>query len=408
MSIRKRSVGPIISKDLAHNVDAILKTIRSYLGMDVAFLAEFAGASRIFRNVSTGPDFFLLKAGDRLPLSTGYCQLVATGKLPELIRDSSALPLAAALPETSSVPIGSHLSVPVKLASGKVHGHFCCFSHRPRPDLSDRDLDLLRTFADLIAGELDVAMQLEETRNEAAERLRLALKRGDPRVVFQPIVRLADRKIVAVEALSRFDSQPVRPPDVWFAEAQSLELTKDLEFKAASIAIGQGLKLPDTISLNINLSPEALVSGEVQKLIQSFDPRRMVIEVTEHSAIEDYERILASLAPLREGGVRLAIDDVGAGYSSMRHALILQPDVLKFDMSLTRGIDADPRRQALVAALAEFARLTSTKFVAEGVETIEELNTLKALGVENAQGYYLGKPMALADVLKSLASGEAP
>jgi EAL domain-containing protein (putative c-di-GMP-specific phosphodiesterase class I) len=100
---------------------------------------------------------------------------------------------------------------------------------------------------------------------------------------------------------------------------------------------------------------------------------------------------------LRERGVRLAIDDAGAGYSSLRHILQLRPDLIKLDMSLTRNICIDPARKALAAAMVNFARDTGSQIIAEGVETASEFATLRALGAEKAQGYFLGRPLPLED-----------
>jgi predicted signal transduction protein with EAL and GGDEF domain len=97
-------------------------------------------------------------------------------------------------------------------------------------------------------------------------------------------------------------------------------------------------------------------------------------------------------ARLRALGVRIAIDDAGAGYASMRHILSIEPDLIKLDMSLTRGIDQDRKRRALASALIAFAHETRIDIVAEGVETAAELDTLRELGVRKVQGYFLARP----------------
>jgi EAL domain-containing protein (putative c-di-GMP-specific phosphodiesterase class I) len=122
------------------------------------------------------------------------------------------------------------------------------------------------------------------------------------------------------------------------------------------------------------------------------DLSRVVLEITEHTTVEDYAKLHEVLRPLRERGMRLSIDDAGAGYSSFRHILRLRPDFIKLDISLTRDIDSDRGRRALAAALIGFARETGAELIAEGVETESELATLRKLGVHKAQGYLLGRP----------------
>jgi EAL domain-containing protein (putative c-di-GMP-specific phosphodiesterase class I) len=107
-------------------------------------------------------------------------------------------------------------------------------------------------------------------------------------------------------------------------------------------------------------------------------------------------------------GLRIAIDDAGAGYASMRHILSIEPDLVKLDISLTRGIDADRKRRALASALIAFARETDVDIVAEGVETSAELLALRSLGVKRAQGYYLARPKPLAELPGAMTLARPP
>jgi EAL domain-containing protein (putative c-di-GMP-specific phosphodiesterase class I) len=127
------------------------------------------------------------------------------------------------------------------------------------------------------------------------------------------------------------------------------------------------------------------MSSEFPGIMQDKVAGRIVIEITEHTGVKDYEGRLTALQPLRQCGLKLAVDDAGAGYSSPRHILILQPDFIKLDMDLIRHIDPDPARRALASALIAFARDTSSSIIAEGVETASEFATLQSLGVEQAQ-----------------------
>jgi len=122
------------------------------------------------------------------------------------------------------------------------------------------------------------------------------------------------------------------------------------------------------------------------------DAPRVVLEITEHEAVDDYDTLIRGLAGLREQGVRVAIDDAGAGFASLRHTLQIAPDIVKLDISLTRNIDTDHARQALASALVQFADEMEITIVAEGIETPEELAELVQLGVHYGQGFYLAKP----------------
>jgi len=163
----------------------------------------------------------------------------------------------------------------------------------------------------------------------------------------------------------------------------------------------QGLQsLPDDSYLTMNCSPQTILGGRLPALLAGNPPGRLVLEITEHAEVEDYDALHAQLQPLRAQGVRLAIDDAGAGYSSLRHILRLRPDMIKLDMSLVRDIDRDAERRALASAIIAFARETHKEVIAEGVETLAELEALKALQVDKVQGNLLSRPLPRDDALR--------
>ena len=213
---------------------------------------------------------------------------------------------------------------------------------------------------------------------------------------FQPIVDLGSGEAIGTEALTRFGHQPVRPPDVWFAEAAAVGLGVELELAALHSALGQLHRLPSGLYLSLNASVETILSDQFQGILDDVAAERIVLELTEHTPINDYLEFERGLSHLRSRGVRLAVDDAGAGFSSFRHILDLKPDVIKLDVALTRDIDTDPARQALGRALLTFGLETyNTTIVAEGIETKGELAMLRSLGCPSGQGFFLGRPSPL-------------
>ncbi|PZU86737.1 MAG: diguanylate phosphodiesterase [Chelatococcus sp.] len=396
----------LISPHVAQNIDRILHAIRCHLRMDVAFVSEFLGADRIFRSVDAADPSAPFEAGDLIPMAAGYCRHVVAGDLPELIPDTRAVALARSIPETSAIPIGAHLSVPIRLEGGQVFGTFCCFSHAPNHDLKSSDLEMVRTFGRVVASDIATDLRADEERRATIARINAAIGQGDPGIVCQPIVRLDDLSVAGVECLSRFsrreDGGRERFPDEWFADAHRVGMGQALEMLAVFKALDVARVLPESWTVSVNISPETVASFEVAAILARFDPARIVIEITEHAPIQDYEPIIRALAPLRAAGVRVAIDDAGAGYSSLKHILIMRPDIIKFDVSLTRNVDSDPMRKALAAALGEFARRTGTSVVAEGIETQAELDTLRELRFNKGQGYFFGRPQPPAELLAGL------
>ncbi len=206
--------------------------------------------------------------------------------------------------------------------------------------------------------------------------------------VFQPIIELGSRSVVAYEALTRFDDGC--RPDIRFGEAERVGLGAELALATLAASIDAATDLPSGVPLHLNVAPQLLSDPSLSTLLKSAD-RPVVVELTEHDPIEDYDDATARIDALGDD-VRLAIDDAGAGYSSMTHVLALRPQEVKLDREWVRGVDADVARQALIAGLVTFATTTGTTLVAEGVETEAEASMLTDLGVAHAQGYHFGRP----------------
>ncbi len=375
-----------------------LRAIRTHLGMDVAFVSEFTGGQRVFRYVDAASQDSPVCAGGADPLEESYCQRVVDGRLPELIHDAHELSVATELPVTTALPVGAHMSVPIRLKNGNVYGTFCCFSHAPDHSLNDRDLAMMRVFADLTAEQIERELETEQTERDISDRLRAVIAGEGLAMAFQPIVDMGRDEPIGFEALARFSCEPTRGPNVWFAEAAGMGLGVELEATAARLALADLARLPTRAYLAINASPATVASGRFDSLLGDVPAERIVVEVTEHAAINAYEQLEAALRVLRQRGVRVAVDDAGAGYASFRHILRLRPDIIKLDMALTRDIDRDPARRALASALITFAADTGSTIVGEGVETAGELAALRRLGVDAAQGYHLGRPTPLSDI----------
>jgi EAL domain-containing protein (putative c-di-GMP-specific phosphodiesterase class I) len=243
-----------------------------------------------------------------------------------------------------------------------------------------------------LAQQLEGQHSAEQTEQELVARLRLTIDAGGVRAVYQPIMELASHQAVGFEALARIVPPPSQGPDAWIADATSVGLGLELEQTALRAALAGLTQLSPHCFLSVNLSPAALLDDEVLGLLAAAEPGRTVVEITEHTPIDNYDLISHSLADLRARGLQLAVDDAGAGYASLRHLLEIRPDMIKLDTSLTHGIDHHPERRALAQALIAFAGATGLALVAEGIETTAEEETLRRLGVSLGQGYHLGRP----------------
>ena len=239
------------------------------------------------------------------------------------------------------------------------------------------------------------------TPAESADQLRLSgvahrtrdlIATGSLSIAVQPIIDLDTGTWVGVEALSRFPDNG--NPDRWFSDAHEAGIGVTLELHALAAALDVLPDLPPEVYLSLNASPAVILDAGFQNLMRRPDLplSRIVVEITEHTAVSHYDDIRDVLRPHREHGLRLAVDDAGAGYASFSHVLKLRPDIIKLDRSLVTGIDLDGARRAFVTAIVVLAMELQADVTAEGVETVSELDVLRCLGVDTVQGYLLARP----------------
>jgi EAL domain-containing protein (putative c-di-GMP-specific phosphodiesterase class I) len=242
-------------------------------------------------------------------------------------------------------------------------------------------------------------------REELAGRVRRLIGGEGLDVALQPIVDLASGEVVGAEALARFTDADGRtvPTESCFLDAHALDLGTELELAAIRLALDSHDRLPEGLYLALNASPAVLGGEELLALLAAHERRPLVVELTEHQAVEDYIALGRALDDLRAHGVRVAIDDVGSGFSSFRHVTRVNPEILKLDRSLVCGIDDDPVRQSLAAAIVAFAADVGAVVVSEGIESEAELACLRGLAVGLGQGFFLGRP-DLGSVARELAS----
>jgi EAL domain-containing protein (putative c-di-GMP-specific phosphodiesterase class I) len=237
---------------------------------------------------------------------------------------------------------------------------------------------------------------LDRHRREEERQKIVRLINGDGLgVALQSIVDLDSRRVVGAEALARFKGADgdALPTERTFLDAHALGLGPELELAIVDLALRSEGRLPAGLYLALNVSPSLLGRDEMLDIVARHDHSRpLVVEITEHQAVEDYHELDLALSRLREHGVRVAVDDVGSGFASFRHVTRVNPEILKLDRSLVCGIDEDPVRQSLASAIVAFARDVGAIVVSEGIESSDELDCLVELAVGCGQGFYLARP----------------
>ncbi|SFB04085.1 EAL domain, c-di-GMP-specific phosphodiesterase class I (or its enzymatically inactive variant) [Azotobacter beijerinckii] len=256
------------------------------------------------------------------------------------------------------------------------------------------------------------------TVTEQLSALDLILARGSLNTLFQPILSLSERRIHGYEALTRGPSNgPLHAPLPLFGAARHAGRLSELEALCRKTACQRFRERGLAGRLFLNVSPEVLLepehrSGRTLQLLRQLGiaPQQVVIELTEHSPIEDFALLDAALRHYRAMGFSIALDDLGAGYASLRLWSELRPDYVKIDRHFIDGIDRDPLKREFVDSLLRMARASNARIVAEGIERPEELATLAEMGVDLLQGYLFARPAEHpdADLRQYLPAAERP
>jgi len=250
--------------------------------------------------------------------------------------------------------------------------------------------------------------------------LRKGVERGEFLVYYQPIVSLRDGRIVGFEALSRWQRPEgmVMPNDFIPVANETgiiLSINQKMLLEACrDLRVWQKLFPSDPpLSLSVNISPKQFAQvdlpSQIGQLLQQggMDPRCIDLEITETIAMADAERSAAVLSQLKALGVGLDIDDFGTGYSSLSRLQAFRVDTLKIDRAFVSRMDSDPETHGIVRIIVMLAHNLGMKVVAEGVETEVQLDILRDIGCERAQGYLFSKPADQETISKLLATNRA-
>ncbi len=228
------------------------------------------------------------------------------------------------------------------------------------------------------------------------------------RTVFQPIVNLRDGSIYGYEALSRGPCGSVmESPDFLFECAERFGMVWDLELLCRISAIEAVFRMSRQFKLFLNVNPNIMHDAKFQQGFTkdyleryNISPENIVFEISEKGSVNNVADFIRTIDNYKRQNYKIAIDDTGAGYSGLNLISDIHPHFIKLDMNLIRDIDKDVVKQALVKGIAEFASLTNTFLIAEGIETRNELLKLIDIGVNFGQGYYLQKPEPCSAPLK--------
>lgn len=328
--------------------------------------------------------------------------------------DAVVLDLAqpsAAIFATIAAVRGANAHVPVLVLSDEATEPFVadrarglCFARRPESDealesLLDRVIAVDQHALEEDAGgdgadEAIYQSQVIVSTRALHRRFDAAL--AETHVVFQPVVSLRDRRVCAFESLMRCRHEAFPNPLVLFDAAERLSRLEELGRRARALTARELSRAPEDVIFLVNVHVRDLFDEE---LCSDASPlaalsHRVVFELTERASAHDIDGVAERVAALRERGYRIAIDDLGAGYSGLSALSLLEPEIVKIDMSIVRDVHRSRTKQRVVRSLLELARELGARVICEGIECAEERDALVELGCDWFQGYFFARPAA--------------
>jgi EAL domain-containing protein (putative c-di-GMP-specific phosphodiesterase class I) len=367
-------------------LERILALAAEHLEMDFAFVADAAPGRPLFQFSTDVAAVFGL-AEDELTAWLGTCsQLMLAGEIPPAVPDVAADSRVRCLVSASQGEIGAYICVPITLSDGTVFGSLGCLNRDPHV-LGERDVRFMQMLAEMAGPEIEGVREQEQAR----ARISKLIDQSALDIALQPVFDVHDGHCLGVEALSRFPATYGHTDEV-FECAHSVGLGLQLETLALTHAVRLLPALDRDQFLAVNLTPQVAFELSATGAAHPEILPRLVLEITEHAAVDSYARLRRALRPSRELGLRLAIDDAGAGYASLKHVVELEPDVIKIDRSLIDGLAGDRARRSVVSAFVLLAIEMGASVIAEGVEQAADLEAIRDLGVDAAQGYLAARP----------------
>lgn len=379
------------ARDACHALLRDLVQERGLVGAALFGIAE----GEAYLLASTAPDHAALEHGERLD-DDAYRSLMLDAAGPPRRREFTVRLLGqGAGTHLRDHGVRSELVIPLLDEKGHPLGVLYASERTAPRHLGVEERDALAVLGRGAAALVRRARDDESTAFRAIRRRVTGVLEAptDLRPVFQPIASLRDGAIVGYEALARF-TDGVIPPNVWFADADVVGLGPELQALAIGRAREEAARTPQRPGqfLAVNVSPSDVSHPRIIAALEG-DLRSIVIELSESVQIVDYRDLRQRLEPYRRRGARIAVDDTGAGYASLLHVTELRPDFVKLDARLITGLADDTARQALVRSVQTFTREIGSTLIAEGVETIDDIQSLRSLDVGLlVQGYAVARP----------------
>jgi EAL domain-containing protein (putative c-di-GMP-specific phosphodiesterase class I) len=379
----------------------ILKSLRTEIGMDVAFIAEFSEGKRVFRYIDGSEGSPPVKPGDGDPIEHTYCQRVIDGQLPDIIFDIGSLPPEEQLAVAEDYKIKSYLCVPITFEDGRIYGSLGCIGHQPNWQIGQEDIRLMSAMADVYGQWFNMREKVHSRQHDMEAKVQAALNGQLLEVLYQPIFDIKRMKAIGFESLARVRDKDGLSPLSLFKEAEVLGHKVELELKAIRLGL-QGLDYyQEGQFVSVNASKETALSPLLPAVLDHADMKRVVLEINDPMDLQLFSKVTKSLRALLNRGLRIALDDRALGTEGLKALDTLGPDIIKLKVRNVMRMQGDRLLKLQASPFSGYSEESACKLIVEGVETRQQLDTILELGITHAQGYFLGAPIGLLEAAEN-------
>lgn len=383
-----------VAASVVSHLEWVLENARKQYNFEIAFIIRFKGETAIVENLSVGASAadLGLVAGVSVPLNESFGTKVAEGLAPRYVADGRNEQFLARQPFLGDFPVASYVATPIFSRENGLLGVLVCASRTPRTNAMHVPLLAFEQFSRYAALDLDMLIGIERTDRDIRDMVSGVIKRKQFTQYFQPVVDQFSGGVLYFEGLTRLTELPGLDVPQLLALSQQVCMMTQLEIAFAEALKQAATKLDCDAKVGLNFSETTLLSDAFLRFLARYDHRNTIIELTEHCPVDQPDALRERVKLARKFGVKIALDDTGAGFSAIRNILVLEPEILKADKILVETLENTKVAQRLLAVLDRFCRESGSVMVVEGVERDSQLACLREIGVRYVQGYFIARP----------------
>lgn len=364
----------------------LLRTLANMVFFDVAFISRFEGGRRVIEYLNNDNEAIQLVAGYSDLIENSLCIRAVSGRVSDVIFDTSHLPSNEYVDVINTFNISSYLCVPIMMEQNVVYGTIGLIGHKPNWDISEEQIKTVESVAQVFAA------WKKEQNSSAQKTVSKVINNSQFELYYQPIFDIQKSRAIGFECLTRFFNAESSNPECMFNNARVVKLTTELELKIMKTALVSLDYFSEEQFLSVNLSHETLLSEKINELLNTTALNRLVIEINDDINANSYIQICKKLNSYLRNGLRICLEDRSLGLIRQGRQNYIDPDVLKLTYDNFKKNESCELIKWRLNFIHSLSESSAVSLVVQHVENDDQLRSLIDTGIRFAQGFHLGKP----------------